>query len=176
MLGLKPPQLRGEIFHSQDRHKPPAQAKQVIKSCYICASPKESTLSLGNHHGIINYFSRICLESAVCIFWFLWSEVGTRDHLIERRREAQLLRWGHFSGSWPALRLFSVWWGLGRGYWEVALRKHPPLMRPTQLEPVCPCAAALRPLAEATHTASRGSAGLHVQGCENKCFVSGPPA
>lgn len=96
-------------------------------------------------------------------FWFRWSEVGTRDHLIERRREDQLLRWGHFSDSWPALRLFSVWWGLGRGYWEVALRKHPPLMRPTQLEPVCPCATALRPLAEATRTAGRGSAGLHVQ-------------
>lgn len=68
MLGLKPPQLRGEIFHSQDRHKPPAQAKQVIKSRYICTFTKEGTFSLENHIGIINYFNGICFESAVCSF------------------------------------------------------------------------------------------------------------
>lgn len=174
MQGLKPPQLRGEIFHSQDSHKPPAQAKQVIKSRFICVFTKEIALSPGNNHENIDDSSKICTECAVVSFWFVWSEVGTRDHLLERRREAQLLHSGHFSDSWSSLRLFfPLWWGLGRGYWEVALRKHPPLMRPTQLEPVCPCTAAVRcPLAEAMRTFTQSSAGLHVE-LKEQMFLSG---
>lgn len=46
---------------------------------------------------------------------FVWSEVGTTDHLLERRREVQLLRWAHFSDSWSGLRLFSPMVGVGEG-------------------------------------------------------------
>lgn len=107
------------------------------------------------------------MESALkvpfAVFWVCLVR-SWNQRSFERSRKTQLLRLGHFSDSWPALRLFFfLWWGLGRGYWEVALRKHPPLMRPTQLEPVCPCAAAARPLAEAMRTARRGSAGPHVE-------------
>lgn len=55
---------------------------------------------------------------------FVWSEVGTRDHLFERRREAQLLRWDHFSDSWSGLRVSppppSGGWGgdIGKLHWE----------------------------------------------------------
>lgn len=115
MLGLKPPQLRGEIFHSQDSHKPPAQAKQLIKSPYICVFTKESTLSLKNNHENIDDFNKICTGCVVFSFWFVWSDVGTRDRLLEGRREAQLLRWGHFSDSWSGLRLFPPMVGVGEG-------------------------------------------------------------
>lgn len=75
---------------------------------------------------------------------------------------------------------FFQWWGLGRGYWEVALRKHPPLMRPTQLEPVCPCTAAeRRPLAADTRTAAPGLSwpAPWTQGWREQMFLSGehPP-
>lgn len=40
--------------------------------------------------------------------------------------------------SFP-LWAWSVFLRGGGGDWEVALRKHPPLMRPTQPEPICPC-------------------------------------
>lgn len=165
VAGLKPPQLRGEIFHSQDSHKPPTQAKQVIKSPYICASTWESHLSPGKNRENIGGFKKLCIEFAVFAIWFVWSEVGNRDHLLDRRRQAPLLRRGHFSDSWSGLRLFfsPCGGGWGRGYWEAALGKHPPLMRPTQLEPVCPGTAVVRcPLAEVMRTFTRSSAGLQV--------------
>lgn len=68
MLGLKPPQLRGEIFHSQDRHKPPAQAKQVIKSRYSCTFTKEGPSSLGNHIGIIHFSMESALKVLFAVF------------------------------------------------------------------------------------------------------------
>lgn len=74
--------VAGGIFHSQDSHKPPAHAKQVLKSPYICAFTKESTLSPGNNRENIDDFIKICTECAdfVCLVrsWnqrsFIWEE------------------------------------------------------------------------------------------------------
>lgn len=46
--------------------------------------------------------------------------------------------WGITSSLWAWV---SSGLGVGWGNWEVVLRKHPPLMRPSQPEPVCPVQA-----------------------------------
>lgn len=93
-----------------------------------------------------NALISICADSSLCGFspaeegkkWRAkcrqrWQETTSEDTGGEK------WDWAHISDSdWLGLGMV-CFWGVGKGYWEVALRKHPPLMRPTQPEPVCPC-------------------------------------
>lgn len=105
--GFKAAAVAGEIFHSQDGHKAPAQAKQAKKAPNICAFTKQSTLRPGNDGENVDGFNKpapILHFSLVGLFGPKL-EPGIID--LQRRRAAQLLRLAAFPDSWSALRRFA---------------------------------------------------------------------
>lgn len=102
VAGLKPPQLRGEYFTPRTAINHQHMQNKLLSRLIFARLLKKALSALET----IVKISMTSLKSVLNVqILFVWSEVGTRDHLFERRREAQLLRWDHFSDSWSGLRV-----------------------------------------------------------------------
>lgn len=153
---------RGKYFTLSTRLR-----KQVIYYCFIYSykciqqviSTPENALTLV----ILELTNTPCFNFPLCSFQLV--RFSQRHRAKCRQRWQQTTKddmkwlWESFFG--PG----SGFGGLGKGDWEVALRKHPPLMRPTSRSLFVPHSRSGPPSGgkHAHRTGSRSSAGQHIE-------------